>query len=81
MELGPSKYESQLPSPQAVVDDFQIVDAHLGFTVGVKGMEVREAVIVEEHSDCDPMETADRWHAPLRRYRRRFTPVALSRVA
>jgi hypothetical protein len=31
----------------------------------VAGMEVRIAVIVEEHRDRDPEEAADRWHGPM----------------
>lgn len=37
----------------------------LGFTFGVAGMEVREAVIIEEHDDGDSKEAADRRHAPI----------------
>jgi pimeloyl-ACP methyl ester carboxylesterase len=63
MELCPGEDESQLAATEGAVDDLQIVDSHLGFSFGMASMEVREAVIVEEHDDGYPKEAADRRHA------------------
>lgn len=37
-----------------MADDLQVVDSDLGFSFGMAGMEMWEAVIVEEHDDDDP---------------------------
>jgi hypothetical protein len=62
MELGPGENEAELPATQVAVDDLEVVDPDLGFTFSVTGMEMREAVIVEEHRDRDPEEAAYRRH-------------------
>jgi hypothetical protein len=48
MKLSPSEDESQLPATQIAIHDLQVVESNLGFSFGMAGMEVREAVIVEE---------------------------------
>jgi hypothetical protein len=63
MELRPGEDEAQLPTAEAAVDDLEIVDPDLCFAFGVAGVEMREAVIVEEHRDRDPKEAADRRHS------------------
>lgn len=65
MELCPGENESQLPATEVAVHDLKVVDSDLGFSFGVASMEVREAVIVEEHDDGDPKEAADRRHAAI----------------
>ena len=65
MELCPGEDESQLATTEVAVHDLQIVDPDLGFFFGMASMEVREAVIVEEHDDGDSKETADRRHASI----------------
>jgi hypothetical protein len=60
MELCPGEHESQLAATESAVHDFKVVDPHLGFSFGMASMEVREAVIVEEHDDGYPEEAADR---------------------
>ena len=62
MELGPGEDEAELSATQVAVDDFEVVDADLCFSFGMPRMEMREAVIVEEHRDRDPEEAADGWH-------------------
>ena len=62
MELGPCENEAELPATQAAVNDLEVVDPDLGFAFSVTGMEMREAVIVEEHRDRDPEEAAYRRH-------------------
>lgn len=62
MELCPGEDESQLATTEVAVHDLQVVDPDLGFPFRMASMEVREAVIVEEHDDDDPEEAADRGH-------------------
>jgi len=62
MKLCPSEDEAQLSATEVAVNHLEIVDADLGFAFGVSGMEMREAVIVEEHRDRDPEEAADSRH-------------------
>ena len=62
MELCPGEDESQLAAAEVAVHDLQVVDSHLCFSFGMASMEVREAVIVEEHDDGYPKEAADRRH-------------------
>lgn len=54
MELCPGEDETELPASKGAVHHLEIVDPDLGFAFGVAGMEMREAVIVEEHDDGDP---------------------------
>jgi Plasmid pRiA4b ORF-3-like protein len=42
----------------------ELVDADLCTPVAVASVEVRRSVVVEEHGDHDPEETADRRHDP-----------------
>lgn len=65
MELCPGEDESQLATTKGAVHDLQVVDSDLGFAFRVAGMEMREAVIVEEHDDGDPKEAADRRHGAI----------------
>jgi hypothetical protein len=65
MKLCSGKDESQLSTTEVAVHDLQIVDSDLGFSFRMASMEVREAVIVEEHDDGDPKEAADRRHASI----------------
>lgn len=62
MELGPREYEAELAAAEVAVDHLKVVDPDLGFAFSVARMEVREAVIVEEHRDRNPEEAADRGH-------------------
>jgi hypothetical protein len=63
MELCPSEDESQLTTTEVAVHDLQVVDPDLGFSFPMASMEMRKAVVVEEHDDGDPKEAADRRHA------------------
>jgi hypothetical protein len=63
MELRPSQDESQLPTAEGAVHDLHIVDSDLGFALRMTSMEVRKTMVVEEHDDGDPKETADRRHS------------------
>jgi hypothetical protein len=65
MELCPSEDESQLATTEVAVHDLQVVDPDLGFSFRMTSMEMREAVIIEEHDDGDPEEAADRGHVPI----------------
>jgi hypothetical protein len=65
MELCPGEDESQLATAEVAVHDLEVVDSDLGFSFGMASMEVREAVIVEEHDDGDSKEAADRRHASI----------------
>lgn len=77
MKLCPREHEAQLAAGEGVVDDFEIVDADLGFARGVAGMEVRIPVVVEEHRDHDSEEAADRRHAAIMRLRPDGTSIEL----
>ncbi len=48
MELCPGEDETKLPSPQAALKHLQIVNADLGASVGVIGVEVRVTMILED---------------------------------
>jgi hypothetical protein len=65
MELGPCENEAELPPTQVAVDDLEVVDPDLGFAFSVTRMEMREAVIIEEHCDRDPEEAAYRRHGAI----------------
>ncbi len=65
MKLCPRKDESQLSATEVAVHELQVVDSDLGLSFRVASMEVREAVIVEEHDDGDPKEAADCRHASI----------------
>jgi len=54
-----------LATTEVAVHDLEVVDSDLGFSFGMASMEVREAVIVEEHDDGDSKEAADRRHASI----------------
>jgi hypothetical protein len=45
MELSPSEDEAELSAAEVAVDDLEIVDAHLRFSFGMTGMEMREAMV------------------------------------
>jgi hypothetical protein len=62
MELSPSEDEAELSAAKVAVDDLEIVDADLRFSFGMAGVEMREAMIVEEHCDRNPEEAAYRRH-------------------
>lgn len=62
MKLSPGEDESELSSSEIAIDDLKVVDADLGFSFGVTRMEMREAMIIEEHRDRDPEEATDRRH-------------------
>jgi hypothetical protein len=64
VELSPSEDEAELAAAQVAVDHLEIVDADLRFSFSMAGMEMREAMVVEEHRDRDPIEAANRWHEP-----------------
>src|SRR5262245_25448914 len=74
MKLGPGEDEAKLEPTEVALDHFEIVDPDLGYAVWVPRMEVREAVILEEHANGDPEETADRGHAAMSGPRDRFAP-------
>lgn len=63
-----------MSSAETAVEDFQVVDSHLGFPGGVAGMKMRKSVIVEKHRDRDPEEAADRRHQTPRGWLRKFSP-------
>ena len=65
MKLCPGEDESQLAASEVAVYDLKVVDPDLGFSFRMASMEVREAVIVEEHDDGDPKEAADRRHVAI----------------
>lgn len=65
MELCPGEDESQLAATEVAVHDLEVVDSDLGFSFGMASMEMREAVIVEEHDDGDSEEAADRRHIAI----------------
>lgn len=65
MELRPRGHEAQLPSRETAVDHLEVVDADLGLSLCVAGMEVWMPVVVEEHRDHDSEEAADRWHVAI----------------
>src|SRR5215218_5003486 len=65
MALCPGEDESQLAASEVADHALQIVDSHLFFSFGMASMEVREAVIVEEHDDGYPEEAADRRHPSI----------------
>jgi alpha-D-ribose 1-methylphosphonate 5-triphosphate synthase subunit PhnI len=58
MELRPGQNKSQLAATKVAVDQLKVVNANLGFTVGVAGVEVREAVLIEVHRDRDSEKAA-----------------------
>jgi FMN-dependent NADH-azoreductase len=62
MELRPGEYEPQLAPAEAALDDLESVDPYLRRSVGMSGVKVRRAVIIEVHRDHDPEEAADRRH-------------------
>ena len=45
---------AQLTTTEVAVHDLEVVDADLRFAFGMASMEMREAVVVEEHRDRDP---------------------------
>lgn len=51
MKLSPREDEPKLTAIEVAVHDLQVVDPDLGFSFGMAGVEVWEAVIVEEHDD------------------------------
>ena len=57
--------QAQLTAAEAAVDHLKVVDADLRFSFGMARVEVRKAVIVEEHCDRDPKEAAYRWHEAI----------------
>ncbi len=65
MKLGPGKNEAELPATEVAVDDLEVVDPDLGFAFCVARMEMRKAMIVEEHRDRDPEEAAYRRHGSI----------------
>jgi hypothetical protein len=62
MQLRPRQNEAKLPPIEGALDHFELVDAHLRLALGVARVEVRIAVVIEEHRDRDPEEAADRRH-------------------
>lgn len=62
MQLCPCQREPKLATRQRALDDFERVDPDLCAALRVTGMEVRGAVIVEEHCDRDPEEATDCRH-------------------
>ena len=77
MKLGPGKDESQMAATEIAIHDLQIVNSDLGFALGMASMEMREAVIVEEHDDGDPEEATDRRHMTSRRQKAMFSPASV----
>jgi hypothetical protein len=49
MQFRPGEHEAQLSPSQAAVDYLERVDPHLRASLRVPGMEMRRAVVVEEH--------------------------------
>jgi hypothetical protein len=65
MKLSPGEDESELSSSEIAIDDLKVVDADLGFSFGVTRVEMREAMVIEEHRDRDPEEAAYRRHGRI----------------
>jgi hypothetical protein len=65
VKLGPGEDEAELSATEVTVDYLEVVDPDLGFAFSVTGMEVREAMIIEEHRDRDPEEAAYRRHESI----------------
>jgi hypothetical protein len=62
MKLRPGEHQAQLPQTKITVDHLDFVDSNLGAAVGMPGMEVGMAMVVEIHGDRDSEEAADRRH-------------------
>lgn len=62
MQLSPCQHEPKLATRQRALDDLKRVDTNLCAALRVTGVEVRGAVIVEEHCDRDPEEATNCRH-------------------
>jgi hypothetical protein len=65
VQLRPSEHEPQLAPAEAAFDDLESVNPYFRRSVGMSGVKVRRAVIIEVHRDHDPEEAADRRHEEI----------------
>jgi len=65
MQLRPGQNEPQLPAAERAVYHLKGVDLDLRRTISCAGVEMRWLVVVVEHRDHNPQETADRRHAQI----------------